>query len=355
MTSKEAGDEGVSNAPTSTSANFVVSLDFELFWGIRDHTDLEACKTRLRGTRDAIPRLLDLFARQHIHATWATVGFLFFDEKDELLAHLPPIKPSYRNQHLSPYHNLESIGPNEHRDPYHYGRSLIRRISECPGQEIGTHTFSHYYCLEEGQTIDQFRADLEAAHAAARLLGIDVRSLIFPRNQWRDEYLDMCAETGIGVVRSNEQAWMYRPGSRKANSSLKRALRLADSYVNLSGHHGARPAPCGSGLIDVPSSRFLRPFSSTLARLEPFRLQRICQSMTYAAANKRAFHLWWHPHNFGTEQDDNFRALSKILEHFRMLADQYGMASRSMGELASDEHRPARNGSGSTTPVASVA
>ncbi|MGI9421325.1 MAG: hypothetical protein ACR2RA_26145, partial [Geminicoccaceae bacterium] len=158
MRSAEAHDDQASSAPLSASANFVISLDFELFWGIRDHTDLDACKTRLCGTREAIPRMLDQFAHHHVHATWATVGFLFFDEKDELLAHLPSLKPSYQNQHLSPYRHLESIGPNEKKDPYHYGRSLLRRIGACPGQEIGTHTFSHYYCLEEGQTIDEFRA-----------------------------------------------------------------------------------------------------------------------------------------------------------------------------------------------------
>ncbi len=335
-----SGQDHDDQAPYArASANppaFVISLDFELFWGIRDHADLEACKARLNGTREAIPRLLDLFAQKGIHATWATVGFLFFDEKDELLAHLPALKPSYQHQHLSPYPHLSQIGPNERKDPYHYGRSLIRRIGDYPGQEIGTHTFSHYYCLEEGQTIDEFRADLEAARGAARLLGLEVKSLIFPRNQWRPEYLEICAKTGISVVRSNEQAWMYRAGSRKANSTIKRALRLADNYVNLSGHHGARPALCEGGLIDVPSSRFLRPFTPGLARLEPFRLERIRQSMTDAAKNGLTFHLWWHPHNFGMEQNDNFRALSMILDHFGKLSEQYGMTSRSMGELASD-------------------
>ncbi|MGI9417054.1 MAG: hypothetical protein ACR2RA_04355, partial [Geminicoccaceae bacterium] len=106
---------------------FVISLDFELFWGIRDHVDLDSCKARLEGTRDALPRLLDLFAERGIHATCATVGLLFFEDKDELLAHLPPVKPAYKNSRLSPYDGLDRIGPDERRDPYHYGRSLIQR------------------------------------------------------------------------------------------------------------------------------------------------------------------------------------------------------------------------------------
>lgn len=339
MNSGQSDSGRAPDAPESAhggAGSFVISLDFELYWGIRDHTDLESCKARLSGTREAIRRLLDLFGERGIHVTWATVGFLFFDDKDELLAHLPPVRPSYRNPRLSPYDTLDQIGQDERSDPYHYGRSLVRRIADYPGQEIGTHTFSHYYCLEDGQTIDAFRADLLAAHAAARALDIELKSLVFPRNQWHADYLEVCAETGIAAVRGNERAWMYRPGTEGAASLPKRAFRLADSYINLSGHQAARPSPVATGVIDVPSSRFLRPFSSRLSGLEPRRLQRICASMTHAAANGLTYHLWWHPHNFGMQQDDNFKALSIVLDHFRTLAETRGMVSRSMGELIPD-------------------
>ena len=310
----------------------MVSLDFELYWGVRDKMGLESYTANLLGARDVIPRLLDLFVESGIHATWATVGFLFFDERDELLAHLPAVVPGYRNQNLSPYDHVFHIGPNERKDPFHYGRSLIRRVLQYPGQEIGTHTFSHYYCLEEGQTLDEFRADLGAARAAARQLGIELKSLVFPRNQWRPDYLAACAESGIRVVRGHEQAWMYRP-TGGADSAVKRAFRLADSYVNISGHHGQKPVCCDAGVTNVPSSRFLRPFSNGLARLAPFHLRRIRASMKHAAKHGLIYHLWWHPHNSGVHQEENLSTLRCILSHFGELAKQYGMASRSMGEL----------------------
>ena len=59
--------------------------------------------------------------------------------------------------------NLGTIGENEERDPFHYGQSLLEKISRYEGQEISTHTFSHYYCLEDGQTAEQFEADLKAS------------------------------------------------------------------------------------------------------------------------------------------------------------------------------------------------
>jgi hypothetical protein len=317
---------------SSQSGVFTVSLDFELYWGVRDKIDLETYSANLLGARDIIPTLLDLFAESSVHVTWATVGFLFFDEKDELLAHLPELTPTYSNRKLSPYDHVLRIGPNERKDPFHYARSLIHRIRQYPGQEIGTHTFSHYYCLAEGQTVDQFRADLAAAEAAARRLDIELRSLVFPRNQWRPDYLGACAETGVRVIRGQRQSWMYRPG-KGANNRVKRALRLVDSYVNISGHHSQIPLCCEAGLINALSSRFLRPFSPGLARLTPLHLRRIRASMRHAAKNHLTYHLWWHPHNFGIHQEENLDTLKNILAYFGELTDQYGMVSRSMGEL----------------------
>jgi Polysaccharide deacetylase len=311
---------------------FTVSLDFELYWGVRDKTDLESYKANLLGARNVIPHLLDLFAKSDVHATWATVGFLFFDEKEELLAHLPPLRPGYRDRNLSPYDHVLQIGPNEREDPFHYARSLIRRILQFPGQEIGTHTFSHYYCLEEGQTVDEFRADLRAAYGAAERLGIDLKSLVFPRNQWRPDYLAACAEAGVRVVRGPRQAWIYRP-TGGADGAVKRAFRLADTYVSLSGHNTHRPLWCEAGLVNVPSSRFLRPFSPRSATLTTLLLRRIRSSMKHAAKNGLTYHLWWHPHNFGIHQEQNLTVLKSILDYFGRLADEYGMVSRSMGEF----------------------
>jgi hypothetical protein len=224
------------------------------------------------------------------------------------------------------------IGPNERQDPFHYARSLIRRILQFPGQEIGSHTFSHYYCLEEGQTVDEFRADLRAAHRAAQLLGINLKSLVFPRNQWRPDYLTACAEAGIRVVRGPRQSWMYHPKAG-ADGAVRRAFRLADTYVSLSGHNARRPLPCEAGVVNVPASRFLRPFSPRLARLTPHLLRRIRAGMRHAARNGLTYHLWWHPHNFGIYQEQNLEILRMILNYFRQLAQEYDMVSRSMGEL----------------------
>jgi hypothetical protein len=63
-------------------------------------------------------------------------------------------------------------------------------------------------------------------------------------------------------------------------------------------------------------------------------LRRIKKAMTHAAKNKLMFHLWWHPHNFGINQDENFAFLQKILEHYKVLNLKYQFHSLNMIELA---------------------
>ena len=238
---------------------FTISIDFELYWGVHDKRTLQQYGRNILGARDAIPQMLEAFERYGIHCTWAIVGFLFFDDKEELLQHLPQERPRYANPALSPYPLIARIGASERQDPYHFGLSLVRRIKEYPHQEIGTHTFSHYYCLEDGQTRETFRADLEAARRSAARLGITLRSLVFPRNQFSADYLGICREAGIEAVRGNQQFWLFRSNGEADETLIKKLGRRLDHYLPLSGYNGVTPEPDGLGIVNIRSSRFLLP------------------------------------------------------------------------------------------------
>jgi len=311
----------------------IISLDFELFWGVRDHRTLRDYGAKILGVRKAIPAMLELFKEFGIHATWATVGFLFFDRKQDLLACCPETKPSYNNKALSPYNEVTSIGETEQDDPYHLGRSLLELIRTYPGQEIASHTFSHYYCLEPGQDARAFSADMQAAVRVASTLGIKMESLVFPRNQTRPEYLDCCHNAGIHCYRGNENNWIYSAGAAEDQSSLRRILRLADSYLNLTGHN-TYPWPTTNGMLNLPSSRFLRPFSRRLAWADPLRKRRIESAIRHAARNGEIFHLWWHPHNFGANLPENLQFLRGLLECFAAMRTRHGIESLNMAEAA---------------------
>jgi peptidoglycan/xylan/chitin deacetylase (PgdA/CDA1 family) len=324
-------------AAAAGSGVFTVSLDFELHWGVLDHRSIDRYREHLLGARTAIPKLLKLFEAYGVHATWATVGMLFCRTRGELEAAAPSVQPEYLDAKLSPYAALAEVGDNEAADPFHFGAELLERIRGCPGQEVGSQTFSHYYCLEPGQTLAAFRADLAAAKLVAEHRGLELRSLVFPRNQVNPDYLAACAEAGFTCYRSQPGHWLYQPSKRSEESLPRRGLRFLDAHLPLSGHNAA-PWPTGGdgGLIALPASRFLRPFSPTLAGL---RLRRITASLEVAARHGLVYHLWWHPHNFGTHQEQNLAFLRRILDRFRALQQSHGMVGLNMGELAEAARR----------------
>ncbi|HRH37366.1 MAG TPA: polysaccharide deacetylase family protein [Flavobacteriales bacterium] len=312
----------------------IISLDFELFWGMRDKRTIEGYGKNILGVRQALPRMLDAFDAHGVKATLATVGLLFFNRKEELIAALPEVKPSYTNKELSPYNgHIDGIGVDEASDPYHFGASLIRQVQQHPAHEIACHTFSHYYCLEHGQTEAEFAADLEAAQRIARAFGIDLKSFVFPRNQYNARYLKVCAEQGITSYRGNERSWLYDARNKEDESQFRRALRLLDTWFNLSGYN-CHPWPAQSDALplDLPSSRFLRPHVPRYAALDGLKLRRITKAMAHAAKTGTIFHLWWHPHNFGSDLEENIGMLEKILAHYDTLREKHGFQSLTMNQ-----------------------
>ena len=313
----------------------MVSLDFEINWGVRDQQTLDQYGTNLRGVRQAVPAMLALFAEYGLHVTWATVGLLFFGTKAELLAHLPAVTPKYADPNLSPYDALDAVGPDEATDPYHFGRSLIAQIRATPHQEMASHTYCHYYCLERGQTLEAFEHDLSMAAQVAGEHGLRFESLVFPRNQYNASYLSACAAAGISSYRGNEASWIYKERSEEQQALYKRGARLLDAYVNLSGQHTAKWADMATSFpFNIPASRFLRPWSGRLKVLEGLRLRRMLVGMEHAARHGEVYHLWWHPHNFGVNLAENMAVLRQIANHFRVLQVRYGMLSLSMSEVA---------------------
>jgi peptidoglycan/xylan/chitin deacetylase (PgdA/CDA1 family) len=309
--------------------NFVISLDYELMWGVRDHATRDSYGPNVLGGRQAIPAMLDLFHKRNIKATWATVGALLCESKDELLT---------RAQHAAlkgaQIPHYEDIGPDERRDPYHYGASLARLIMSCPGQEIGTHTFSHRCALEPGETLEGFSADVATALTQLREWGIGCKSIVFPRNQCSERALEACRLHGLSHYRGNETKWFYAPAPGRKQTKVRRLCRLVDSYLDLSGANVTQLPSGGQGrLINVASSRFLRPYVRRLGALDGLRLRRITRAMEKAATTGGTFHLWWHPENFGRNLSENMAMLTRVLDQFQSLKDAYGMQSRAMFDI----------------------
>jgi hypothetical protein len=314
---------------------FVISLDFELMWGVRDKRSIESYGDAIIGARKAVEQMLIRFDLFKIKVTFATVGFLFFENKWELIGSVPKLKPSYSNDNLSNYIGLgEFLGDNEVIDPYHFGISLIHLIKNYGCHEIGTHTFSHYYCLEDGQNLEQFNEDLKCALEIANKHHLILNSIVFPRNQYNKDYIKVCARNGLTAFRGTEKSWIYSSSSAAKDSIFKRGCRLLDTYVNITGYNCYKFNQNNiSTPLNIPSSRFLRPYNDTLHLFEWLKMRRIKRAMTYAAKNKLVYHLWWHPHNFGRNLEKNLNMLEDILKHYCFLRDVYDFQSLTMGEL----------------------
>jgi len=320
-------------------AVFAVSLDFELFWGLHSGRTLDSCRKNLDGVRKAIPQILEAFKTAGIHATWACVGFLFLSGKEEAMRRLPRRIPAYSDPSLSYLKELEWITPETER--YYFAPDMIRLIRSYPNQEIGTHTFSHFYCLEDGQTAEDFEADIERAKEVAEEQGIQISSIVYPRNQRNPAYDPLLIEQGFRAFRGTGEEAPYRAGSQGNTSSLrKRAVRFLDAYLPLVKQSGYDPSDHRGTLVDLRASRFLRPYSKRLSLFEPLKIKRITAEMTEAAEKGLLYHLWWHPHNFGTNIDENMQNLEQILACYSHLRRQYVMESLSMSELADTLYEP---------------
>lgn len=320
---------------------FVVSLDMELMWGVIDVFDLTEYGNNVAGVKDVIPRLLDIADDYGVHLTFGVVGMCYANSYDDLKEYIPHKKPSYKNPAYSPYVSYinEKVKDKPDNKIYHFAPDLIEMIKRHHLHEIGSHTFCHYYCLADGQNCDEFKADLMSAKEIAKTQNINPQSIIFPRNQCNEEYLKICKDLGFTSYRGNEDNWLhqYVPDEKKLLLAVQRGLRLVDTFFNISGHqtykliHSSEELP-----LNIPASRFLRPYSKTLSFLNKFQLRRIINSMTYAAKHDEFYHLWWHPHNFGINVEENFRMLNKIFAHYKDLKDKYGFTSKTFSEIVTD-------------------
>ena len=323
------------------AGKLIVSLDFELFWGMLDQCGLEDYRDNVLGGRTAIPQLLNLFEKYGIHATWAAVGFLFAENYQDLKQYFPAVKPTYTRENLSPYGWFSQIGEDEASAPCFYGASLLRLVQKTPGQEIASHTFSHYYCREKGQTVEQFAADMASAKKIAADKGYDVTSVILPRNQCEPEYTRVFRDLGFTAYRDEENDWIHE---RVKFRPLLRILRLADVYLPLTGQGGYHPRK-EEGIWNLVGSRMYKPVLKPLSALEGLKLHRIKAQMRHAAKHGLVFHLWWHPHNIGVMTQKHLAQLERVFAYYQELNRRYGMESLNMQETVRRmEQEEAANG-----------
>ncbi|TPV93727.1 MAG: hypothetical protein B7733_18860 [Myxococcales bacterium FL481] len=310
----------------------IFSLDFELYWGVHDRLRVDEARGPMLATRRLVPRLLDLLAAAEVSATWATVGLLLHENEESVWAAAPRLRPRYDHPRRDPYRRLAELTRADR--PVCFARDLVRRVLSTPGQELGSHTFSHYLCTEPGSDLDSLRADLRAARSAHAAIGQSPRALVFPRNQYRPEHLSVARREGFCCFRGVSP----RDGSPAMRpSQLRRAVRWLDAYAHLPGQRrpiGSRASP--GDLVNTRADRFLR-FNPR--GLQAVHLTRVRAELEQAAKTGKTYHLWWHPHNMSTDSQSNLEMLRRLLQFFDRLRDRWGMRSLTM-QAAVAQTRP---------------
>ena len=317
-------------------SSFIISLDYELMWGMMDLPNAGLYgHTNVENVHKAISEMLRLFEKYQVKVTFATVGLLMCQDVKEVIALAPKLTPSYTKAGLNPYGTYLDYVKNQKQSLY-FAPETIELLKNSKLIEIGTHTFCHYYCWETGQSIDEFEADIKTAVEFADKKNITIKSIVFPRNNVNEDYLSICYKYGITSYRGNAQKFFGESKSR-FRFIFRRICRLLDTYIPITHQNSYKDdsLKVNPGQpINIPARRFFRPYNSKLRVLEPLRIFRIKKEMEKAAKANEMYHLWWHPHNFGANMQDNLKNLEKVLLIFSRCRDKYGMQSYTMNELS---------------------
>ena len=214
-----------------------------------------------------------------------------------------------------------------------FAKELVKKIKDTPGQEIATHTYSHLFCDNLSISEKEFLTDIEFAIDIANKMNIKLETIVFPRNQVNKNYFNSIKKLGFKSFRDNPEHKIYKSGHENPFGMVGRLIRLLNAYLPLLQNKYFLHKYSSKDKESIKASFFLRPWSKMFSFLEFLKIVRIKRLMTKAAKNKLNFHLWWHPHNFGSNLYQNISNLEKILIHYQHLKLVYGLESCSMIDI----------------------
>lgn len=291
---------------------FTISLDFELIWGTMDRAGIDRFAPACRVEREVVvDALLELFRKYQVSATWAIVGHLFLDRCSAVNGKKHP--EIVRPQHAWVEGDWFANDPatTEAEAPLFYGRSLVEKIRNAAvPQEIASHSFSHVIYGDRGCSARAAESDLQACVDAAARLGVELHSFVFPRNSVG--HRDLLPQFGFVAYRGPEPHWYDRAGIPRA---LKRAAHFFD-FVAATRPPVVDAYVDDAGLWNVPGSMMYFPMHGVRAAIPVSRrVKRAIRGIDRAAAERKIFHLWFHPTNLAIHTAELMEGLEAILAH----------------------------------------
>jgi peptidoglycan/xylan/chitin deacetylase (PgdA/CDA1 family) len=276
---------------------FVLSLDKELAWGTFHLDGLRLFRAHFDQSRNLVRKLLALLDTYEIPATWAFVGHLLLEQCHRPsggTTHPDVLRPQY-DWYTEDWHHCDPA-TNVHRDPCWYGPDILEMVlSARANHEVGTHTFSHVIVGDPACTAEIFRSQLAACVDLHRRSGLELHSIVFPRNSIG--HLEVLTEFGITNYRGREQRWYTRLWPREGGPlhTLDRTIPTPPTTYPLEGLSEGK-------LVNLPASMFLVPRDG-FRRYIPMqsRVSQMQSGLRRAAERGELFHLWFHPFNLGSD------------------------------------------------------
>ncbi len=293
---------------------FTISIDLELAWGIADKpisADIRKC---LSHEREIVKRLLELFNKYNISATWGIVGHLL----DNIAYNgdtnpLPQItRPILKNTGFDWFAEY----PKRNSDPLWYGKDIMEMILEAsPNQDICSHSYSPIPFDEKDININAAISDIINAKRIHEKFNLPFNVMIFPRNV--AGFRKILHQYGIKAYRGKTKFWYDKIPS----TIITRSFNLL--YMIL-GITPKTVLPCvdEAGLISISDSMLLysrKGIRRLIPNNNPAKISQ--KGLTKAIKKQEVFHLWFHPANFYYDTDIQLMIFEKILTHASDLRD----------------------------------
>jgi peptidoglycan/xylan/chitin deacetylase (PgdA/CDA1 family) len=328
------------HAAAASPGVFVLSLDTELAWGSFDEGGIEKYSRHLGQYRSLIRQLIALLDTYQVPTTWAFVGHLLLDGCERAAngeTHPEVLRPRYA-WYPHDWHHLDPA-TDINRDPWWYAPDVLKAVLSAKVQhEIATHTFTHIVVDDPACTAEIFRSQLAACASAHRRHGLEIHSLVFPRN--RVAHREVMAELGIMAYRGREQRWYTRLWPETSGSGLLHILDRA-SFIPPTTYP-LRQLDEGS-LVNVPASMLFLSRDG-FRRHIPLRARtsQAKAGLRKAAEHGELFHLWFHPVNMASDPA-LFPCLEEVLRFACELREKGRLECLTMHQTAERVRRDVRN------------
>ncbi len=299
------------NNQGKSKAKFIISIDTELAWGsIYDEEVLKRKHESFYNTRAAIKKILRLFEKYHISATWAIVGHLMLDHCSKVngIKHPDVLRPDY-SWFKKDWFYYDPCGRDGDNSIW-YGDDIIKMIKDCKvQQEIGSHSFSHIMFGDKGCDKACADSDIKKWVEVSEPHGIKPNSFIFPFNS--EGHYDILEKYGFKIYRSKNTEGI----ANIKNNKIKRIAHILDRFFALEPST-SKVESGENNLLKIQGDLcYFRYNGWRNFLMWKSAVRKSKKGINRAVRRGEAFHFWFHPFEIAANLDESIEDLDEILSY----------------------------------------